>query len=155
MFGKISISLLILGMSVSASAQSTYTENIPLEIYGGTCPSSIRMGILGESVASGIRYTADIKSITIPGTLKAVKGPSNADDFYTDTVEYVIFTAKLAYPYKSCNADKYFSGPMGTTVRRITLKNGELRYVFKDPINLINGISTWNGQAILHFQERL
>ena len=155
MFGKISISLLVLGMTASASAQSTFTEYIPLEIYSGNCPSSIRMGSSGESVASGIRYTADIKGITMPGTLKYVKGPSNADGFYTDTIEYVIFTAKLAYPYQSCNADKYFSGPMGSTVRRFTLKNGELRYVFKDPVNLINGISTWNGQAILHFQERL
>lgn len=136
-------------------AEATFTEVTPLPVVGPSqCPRSLRATVVGESVAGGLKYTVDVKALLVPGTLRVTKGPANGYAGQASN-EYLIFEGRLRPAFAACAVDVFPRGIMGTTVRRFTLSGGKLRYVFKDPVNLIYGASTWNDQIIHSFRERL
>lgn len=135
--------------------EASSTEVTPLPVAGpAQCPRAVRANIVGDSVAGGLKYTVDVKALLVPGSLRVTRGPANGYEYQASN-EYLIFEGRLRPAYAACAVDVFPRGLMGTTVRRFTLSGGTLRYVFKDPVNLIYDASTWNDQIIHSFRERL
>ena len=136
------------GSSASALTGSTSTvQQLPIvwQSRNSACPASVRIGIAGESFATGVVYTADIKSLIKPGA-KTVLGGGETK---------LQFSAPLSPKYASCIGA---SAPQAV----FDLKsNYQVRFDGKEVIvgvvspSLAMKPSTFNNQAIFKLSEKL
>jgi hypothetical protein len=133
----------------SAVTESADLRQLAIDSNDPRCPKSIALNIRGDSFATGVRYTADIKSLVAPGAAAKIVGVD------ADTVAV---KAPLAPAHLGCrgSSGRELVGYDQRSNLRVSFDGAEIS-VFAQELapSLRLETSSWNNQAIFTFSENL
>lgn len=145
-FAALSLFASVFSANAFAQVQSS-TETLPVT---GTeeCPKEILVGIQGESIVQGLRYTVDVNRFIAPGAKLRLQG--------VDATTFV-FQAELAGPFKPCvGLSKTMKVFNELTTMFVAFEEGSVWVQLQmGPSLNLNLTSTFNNQAIFDLAEDL